>query len=686
MFILILSNTLAVLSSYLITRRLFTRLSFTDFLLSCFTLLLAQIVLIGLFLGIMGKLFMPNIILLEFVILLVSFSACSIKKPLPSFYKPDFRFIFENKIILFAVSVFIAFFSYKLWFNLINPPVCPDSLQYHLTFPATWLQYGNLNNPIVIFGSRPTSAELSALSYYPVDGELFFFWLMFPLKNAFLADAGEAPFYLIGILAIYSILRKFNLKKDTAFFAALLWVLIPNVFKQLRTASQVDVICAVLFLLALNNLIILGRKFNLKNACFLGLTLGLLIGTKLLNLYWIIALFPLWVYYLYINYPKIKLGRIFMFMGAMLLLIILLGSFSYIRTFLTTSNPFYPVKIIIFGKEIFPGFIDKDTFSNLFVKWSEFRVAKMFFSEGLGAQFILFILSATVIPVLTMPFIRKRYNFNAETVALFLIPPIMFLLYFFVIKAYWVRYIFPYLGVGMIAAFLFLDKFKWGKKYITILGLICIFSSAAELAHRYELIICLSASALLFVLLVSLRKRILSSYPHLFNWKSALLVTVILFTGLYFLNEKYDREEFMRYPMLAKGKEVGQKDLGLGWRWLNENTGNGKRVAYTGRSEIYPLFGTKLKNRVFYISTNDKPAMPHYFSDGLYRREKNFEAWRDNLRRNNIDYLFAALPFDINNESSNKKDFPIEDQWAMTHPELFTQVFKNSLVHIYKIN
>ena len=77
--------------------------------------------------------------------------------------------------------------------------------------------------------------------------------------------------------------------------------------------------------------------------------------------------------------------------------------------------------------------------------------------------------------------------------------------------------------------------------------------------------------------------------------------------------------------MLAKGKEAGQKDLGLGWRWLNENTGSGKHVAYTGRSEIYPLFGTKLKNHVFYVSTNDKPAMPHYFSDGLYRKEKNFK-------------------------------------------------------------
>ncbi|MFA5276508.1 MAG: hypothetical protein WC417_06430, partial [Candidatus Omnitrophota bacterium] len=664
MLILILSNTLVVLSSYFIARRLFTRISFTDFLLVCFTLFLAQVVLIGLFLGIMGKLFTLNIILLESIILLASFSAYSINKPRSAFSKPDFRFIFENKIILLALAVFIAFFSSKLWLNLINPPACPDSLQYHLTFPANWLQSGNLNNPLVIFGFPPTSAELSALSYYPIDSELFFFWLMFPLKNAFLADAGQVPFYFIGILAIYSILRKFNLRKDTAFFCGLLWVLIPNIFKQLRTASQVDVICAALFLLALNYLIILGREFKLKNACFFGLALGLLCGTKLLNLYWITALVPLLAYYIYLNYPKYGLGRIFGSFSVIAAGIFLLGSFSYIRTFLTTGNPFYPVKISILGKAIFPGFIDKDTFSNLFVRWSDFSLIDMFFSEGLGVQFIVFILLATFIPLLALFFLRKRHNFNAESITLFFIPPIMFFLYFWVIRAYWVRYVFPYLGIGMIAAFLFLDKFKWGKKYITILGFACIFSSAAELAHRNELIISLSASALIFALLIIFRKRILSGYSHLFNWKAAALVTAIIFAGLYFLNEKYDREKFRRYTVSTKGKGIVQKDLGLAWEWLNENTGSGRRVAYTGRSEIYPLFGTKLKNRVFYISTNDKPSMPHYFSDGLYRKEKNFEAWRENLKKEEIDYFFAALPFDVNNESGDKKEFPAEDRWA----------------------
>jgi hypothetical protein len=78
MLILILSNSLAVLSSFFLARMLCAKFSFTDFLLSCFTLFLGQIVCVGLCLGPMGRLFTPNIILTEFIILLVSLSAYAI--------------------------------------------------------------------------------------------------------------------------------------------------------------------------------------------------------------------------------------------------------------------------------------------------------------------------------------------------------------------------------------------------------------------------------------------------------------------------------------------------------------------------------------------------------------------------------------------------------------------------------
>lgn len=685
MLIFAISSTLVVLSSFFITSLIKQTKNFVDFLLLYFTVFLGQIILIVLSLGIVGQLFTPNIILSEFAIAFVSFYFYYADKAKVVINRPNFDFILNNKILLLAICVFIAFFVSKFWFNLTNPSVCADSLQYHLPFPAAWIQNGNLNNPIVVFGSQPTSAELSALSYYPVNAELFFFWLMFPFRNAFLGDVGQAPFYFIGILAAYSILRKFNLKKETAFLAGMLWALIPNIFKQIRTGSQVDVICAALLLVFLNNLIILARQLNLKNSCILGASLGILVGIKLLNLYWVVALLPLVIYFVYINYRKIGLRNIVLNISAMLLLALLFGGFSYIRTFFITGNPFYPVKIVFLGKEIFPGFIDKEAFSQLFVNWKEFSIKNMFFSEGLGAQFILFVFFGTIVPVLIIPFIRRKYNFNNETVFLSFSPLIMFLMYVYIIKAYWIRYFFPYLGIGIIVAFLFLDKFKWGKKYMTIFGLICIFSSASELAHRYELIFCLIASIVLFFAIYYFRKKIILNCHRLLNPRLLVISVIILFGLLYFLNEKYDREEYSRSVMLFKGNEGGQRDIGIGWKWLNDNTGNGMNVAYTGRAEAYPFYGTKLKNRVFYISTNDKPSMPHYYPDGLYRREKVFESWNKNIKKERIDYLFVALPHKESNESDDKKVFPMEDRWAAGHPELFDLVFSNSLAHIYKV-
>ena len=400
MLVFILINSLVALSSLFLTKKLLEKSGFADFVISWFTFYFALIILVELCLGIFDRLFLLDMFIAHLVILcavLLSFKGYPYRQIIP---KPQISFIFQNKFLLFSGSVFLSFFLVKLWVNLINPPLCADSLQYHLTFPAVWLRNANLNNPIAIFGSKPTSAELTALTYYPINAELLFFWLMAPLRNAFLADVGEAPFYLIGIVAVFSILRKFSISKDIALFCGFLWALIPNIFKQLRTASQIDVMCAVLLLVFLNQLISLSRKPTIRSAIFLGVTMGMLVGTKVLNVYWLITLLPLILYYLFKARDRVSFKYLWVIITTVLFLTFIFGSFSYIRTFILTANPLYPVKIDIFGKQIFSGFIDKNSFSNIFVNWKEFSLMKLFFREGLGIQFLAFILPATFIPLL----------------------------------------------------------------------------------------------------------------------------------------------------------------------------------------------------------------------------------------------------------------------------------------------
>ncbi|MFZ5800934.1 MAG: hypothetical protein ACOY3D_06135 [Candidatus Omnitrophota bacterium] len=667
-------NLSVALSAFLLTAKLSKEYSKADFLIAWFIIFFAQVWIVEFGLGISGQLFLKNLIIVHSFIAVGAILFCRGKINYPKFSETDLSFIFTDKQLVLALSIFSVFFLVKAWVNLINPSFCLDSHQYHLSFPAAWLRSGKLDNPIVIFGSIPTSAELTALTYYPIGAELWFFWLMAPLHNAMLADLGEAPFYFIGIIAIFSILRKFAVKREEALFAAFLWVLIPNIFKQLRTASQNDVMCAVLLLVFLNYLIIFGKKPTFRNAAFLGITAGMLVGTKVLNLYWLFALMPLALYYL--RYSGKHSAVIALFI---LGLAFIFGSYTYIKTFILTGNPFYPVKITFLGQPVFPGFIDKDSFSQLFQTWQAMGFKRLLLNEGLGLQFLTIILPATLVAPLAFPFLRRKGGQRSfELELLFLAPLIMFIFYLYVIKAYWSRYLHAYLSVGLITGIIFLQNFKWKDEYLPPCGTLSLLFSAGALANGAELAVSAWGSIILFVCLWLFRDKL--------RFKKILVPGILLvIAALAILNYKYDKEEFRRYPLIFKGKESFQRDLGKAWLWLDEHTGRGGRIAYTGHGAFYPLFGFQIKNDVRYVSINKGGSLPHYYPDGLYRREKDFAAWQQNLKRERINWLFIALPFAENNESDDSEQFPVEDQWAAAHPDLFEMVFSNSRVRIYKV-
>ena len=86
-----------------------------------------------------------------------------------------------------------------------------------------------------------------------------------------------------------------------------------------------------------------------------------------------------------------------------------------------------------------------------------------------------------------------------------------------------------------------------------------------------------------------------------------------------------------------------------------------------------------------YVSVNEQGITPYNNPDGKYRKVKDFSAWRTNLKKHRIEYLFIAQPILNNRESLDPKKFPIEDEWAAVHPEDFQLLFSNSLSKIYKV-
>lgn len=188
--IFLLMNSIVIISSFIITRKLFRISNSADFLISWFIIYFSQIVLSELILGIAGILYLQNIILLNIVILLIVSLNANNQKSFTSTNQAFWPFrlhqyfdrnnkegekspiiqLLNDKSILFIISLISGFVLIKVFTNLINPPFGWDSLNYHFTFPVEWIKTGTLNNPIVV-NDDPFP------SYYPINGSLFSFGL-----------------------------------------------------------------------------------------------------------------------------------------------------------------------------------------------------------------------------------------------------------------------------------------------------------------------------------------------------------------------------------------------------------------------------------------------------------------------------------------------------------------------------
>ncbi|MCX5696497.1 MAG: hypothetical protein NTU54_00745, partial [Candidatus Omnitrophica bacterium] len=437
MLILLVMNLLVVFSAYLLASRCFKLKNAIDSWVLVFLLYFTQIILTELMLGIEGRLFLLKLLILNSAIL---FSVWMITRKRQSNILGQENFleiISADKSLLLAICVLSGFALAKISINLVNPPFGWDSLNYHFTFPVEWLKNGNLNMPITI-NDDPSPP------YYPLNGNLFFFWLMLPLKNVFLADLGQLPFFVVSFFLTFSISRKMGVSKELSFFSSCLFVLIPNFFKQLQVA-YVDIMVAALFMAALNFLLSLKEEFSLSNVSAFAISLGLIIGTKTIALpYSALLLFPF--LYLVIK-NKCKPYFILTFIS----LVIALGGFTYIRNFITTGNPLYPMDYKLFGKAIFKGVMDAASYGAHF-EGKDHSLTKILFHEGLGAQTLIFVLPA-LFAALPATIIKKKNCKDLLFLYILALPVLLFLTWRFLIPLANIRYLYPLLGVGMVAAF-----------------------------------------------------------------------------------------------------------------------------------------------------------------------------------------------------------------------------------------
>lgn len=682
MIIFLLLNLSVIITAFLLVNRVLRIKSLVDSLVSIFILYFSQIVIMEILLGILGILFLRNLLMLNLAILLgvwlTTRTYRSENLSLDGINK-DFLELFNSKTTLFITSVILVFSLVKLLINLVNPPFGWDSLNYHFVFPVEWLKQGNLNTPITVFDDPSPS-------YYPINGSLFYLWLIFPIKNVSLADLGQLPFFILSFLATYSISRKIGINRKFSFYSASLFLLIPNFFKQLSVA-YVDVMVTGLFLTCIVYLFLLTIEFSLRYVLLYSMSLGLLIGTKTVAFPYSILLIIPFMLILFRNRKNAYLLLI------ALLITGILGGFSYIRNFFETGNPLYPLEFKLFGDTIFRGVMDMTTYRAHF-KPEDYRLSKLLFHEGLGLQSLLFILPATF---LALPLALWKRKTKREIIYFSILPVLIYLIYRYIIPLANTRYLYPLFGTGIICAFFVIERLKIHKTIIDILVFLCALISMSELAKRQELVISIILTVVVFFLapfFMKLGRQKKSSITP----ASLCLIFGFILLGMLFLEKDYFKNEFPRYKKMVKYSGFWP-DAAAAWEWLNNNT-TCNNIAYIGRPVPFPLYGTNFKNNVYYVSVNKtEPAKLHYFlnsryqwgydflslhknleAEGNYRAEADYVVWLSNLFKRNADYLFI-----YSLHQTKEREFPLEDTWAREHPDKFIPVFSNETVRIYRI-
>jgi hypothetical protein len=672
-------NFIVLATAYLMVAKVFSPSRIIDMLISLFIFYFTQIILSQLVLGIAGILYLKNVIIFNLAIFLIVWLA-TFRMPSRGWVidkQSIYNYLRLNKTVLFCICVILGFGLVKVFINLLNPPFGWDCLNYHFVFPVEWLKHGNLDTPITI-------SDDPSPSYYPINGSLFFLWLMLPLRNVFLADLGQVPFFVLGFLSVYAICKGAGIHRIYSFFAAVLFSLIPNYFKQLEL-GYIDIMVAALFLASFKFLLDLYKDFSLKPLILFSLSLGLLLGTKTVALpYTGILLFFFLLSFLRLKNPFRYSGYILLWF----ILIFLCGGYTYIRNLLQTGNPLYPLHLKIFGCTVLKGVMDKAIY-NVHFSPHDFRISKLLFHEGLGAA-VLIILTPGVF--LSSIYLLKKKCFSIEKITIVVLPFLLFFAYRYIISLPNSRYLYAFLGAGFVSSFFLIDKLKIPARLFKPLIIILTLTSVAEVASYNELVVALLMTAILFIAIpfasrLSFDKTIIISFTCL-----------VLFIGLWFLNKDYNKNEFRRYADTVKYSGFWPEAIEA-WRWLNKSTIS-DNIAYVGRPVSLPLYGSRFKNNVYYVSVNKiEPAKLHYFPYAKYSWGYNFESLHKNLRqkgnyRQNADYntwlknLLAKdtdFLFVYSLHQTEKIIFPIEDRWASAHKERFKLGFRNNMVHIYKL-
>jgi hypothetical protein len=583
--------------------------------------------------------------------------------------------------------------------GMTHPPQAYDSLNYHLYFPARWIQDGRLSIVPTPFGDE-------APAYAPVNGELFFLWLMVALHGDLAARVGQVPFYLLAGLALYGLARRLGAKPEHAIYAPAFFLLAKPIVDQ-ATGANVDLVCSSMFLLSLYFTIRAIDTDEMRDWLLAGLCLGLYGGTKFVSLVFAPSLLLLLIWKSVQDRRRPSWRTLWALPG---ILAFALPWFA--RNWLIAGSPVYPASL-----SLGPITIARGAFTRQAMLHSPFHVAT---SQWLAL--IVCVIKAFELPLLlaTFPFLAigaaslaRRWRAWPVGV-LMMVPMLLVPLYWFgVPENVEPRFLAPLVGLALVPlAFVFGTHPRWNALVhgLYAAGLIWIVLGSRASVRAPDSLPWLMRDWL----------TLQGSLNPQFGWVALVLLAV---GAAWYAAYRARRSSIgplaccaVTCALVGIGSERWCPPNGCefletapnfirrttedGWAWLAANTAH-TTVAYTGTNVPYALFGDRLANRVYYVNIgyhadwrfNDydraRRKRPDYQAPDRtrprYERQNgSAAAWMQNLRDRSVSYLFIGAMSSFEDALWQADEgFPIEDRWAESQPGAFNLVYANPDVRIY---
>lgn len=248
---------------------------------------------------------------------------------------------------LLAGFAMILVTGYALHFLLryVSYPVpYGDAITFHLPSVAAWIQTGSIWPYTNVLPGFPTGA-------YPNTGDLVYVAAMLPWRSDFVVPLVEAPFLLMLGAAIYASALELGARRAPAATVGALVTAVPVIALSAIVRPLPDTILFATLAAGICFLLRHARSGRRGDLVLAGMGLGLAFGTKWYGVSAVVVILFVWVVARGLaRVPLVALARE---TGLITGVVALTSGVWFVRNWVDTGNPVFPVRVRLLGLTIF---------------------------------------------------------------------------------------------------------------------------------------------------------------------------------------------------------------------------------------------------------------------------------------------------------------------------------------------